>query len=102
MHRSRDMAHAQWLQTHCQWYPMGDVRTHNSRKYDLQTWWRGWWGWSHDPPYMTTDQDRKVKGQGHKDHVAYHQNAITTQQMVVSTSNLVEMFITRGETRDTF
>ena len=25
------MAHAQWLQTHCQWYPKGDVRTHNSR-----------------------------------------------------------------------
>jgi len=22
---------AQWLQTHCQWYHMGDVRTHNSR-----------------------------------------------------------------------
>jgi len=31
-HRSRDMAHAQWLQTHCQLYPMGDVRTRNSRK----------------------------------------------------------------------
>jgi len=30
-HRSRDTAHAQWLQTHCQWYPMGDVRTRNSR-----------------------------------------------------------------------
>jgi len=30
-HRSRDTAHAQWLQTHCQWYPMGDVRTHDSR-----------------------------------------------------------------------
>jgi len=29
-HRTRDMAHAQWLQMHCQWYPMGDVRTHNS------------------------------------------------------------------------
>ena len=29
-HRSRDTAHAQWLRTHCQWYPMGDVRTHNS------------------------------------------------------------------------
>ena len=26
-HRSRDTAHAQWLQTHCQWYPMGDVKT---------------------------------------------------------------------------
>jgi len=31
MYRSRDMAHAQWLQAHCQWYPVGDVRTHNSR-----------------------------------------------------------------------
>jgi len=30
-HRSRDTAHAQWLQTHCQWYLMGDVRPHNSR-----------------------------------------------------------------------
>jgi len=30
-HRSRDTVHAQWLQTHCQWYPMGDVRTYNSR-----------------------------------------------------------------------
>jgi len=30
MHRSRDTAHVQWLQTHCQWYPTGDVRTHNS------------------------------------------------------------------------
>ena len=30
-HRSRDTAHSQWLQKHCQWYPMGDVRTHNSR-----------------------------------------------------------------------
>jgi len=31
MNRSRDTAHAQWLQKHYQWYPMGDVRTHNSR-----------------------------------------------------------------------
>jgi len=23
--------HAHWLRMHCQWYPMGDVRTHNSR-----------------------------------------------------------------------
>jgi len=31
---SRDTVHAQWLQTHCQWYPTGNVRTHrpNSRK----------------------------------------------------------------------
>ena len=26
-------AHAQWLQAHCQWYPLGAVRTHNSRTY---------------------------------------------------------------------
>jgi len=31
MHRSRHTVHVQWLQTHCQWYPMADVRTHNSR-----------------------------------------------------------------------
>ena len=30
-HRSGDTAHAKWLHTHCQWYPMGDVRTYNSR-----------------------------------------------------------------------
>jgi len=30
-HRSRDTALAQWLQTHCQWYPMGDERTYNSK-----------------------------------------------------------------------
>jgi len=30
-YRARDTAHAQWLQTHCQRYPMGDVGTHNSR-----------------------------------------------------------------------
>jgi len=36
MHRSRDTAHAQWLQTHCQWYPTGDVRTHNSRTDSLR------------------------------------------------------------------
>jgi len=29
---SRDMAHVQWLQTHCQWYPMGDVRTYKSTR----------------------------------------------------------------------
>jgi len=28
---TRDNVHAHRLQTHCQWYPMGDVRTHNSR-----------------------------------------------------------------------
>jgi len=57
---SRDTAHARWLQTH--WYPMGDVRTHNSRTdrrriFKLQ---------SRDPPCMTTDQGQKVKSQGHK------------------------------------
>jgi len=30
-HRPRDTAHAQYPQTHCQWYPMGDANTHNSR-----------------------------------------------------------------------
>jgi len=32
MDKSRDTAHAQWLKTQCQWYPKGDVMTHNSRK----------------------------------------------------------------------
>jgi len=65
-HRSRDTAHAQWLQTHCQCYPMGYVRTHNSRtdsRKDLQTWWMDW---PRDPPCTTTDQSQKVKCQGHE------------------------------------
>jgi len=49
-HRSRDTAHAQWLQTHCQWYPMGDVRTYNSR----------------------TDSRRIFKLRGAVDHVTRH------------------------------
>ena len=49
-HRSRDTAHAQWLQTRCQWYSMGDVRTHNSR----------------------TDSHRIFKLGGGTDHVTRH------------------------------
>jgi len=30
MHRSRDTVHVQWLQMHCQCYPMANVRTHSS------------------------------------------------------------------------
>ena len=30
MHRSRDTAHAQWLKTHYQCYPKGDIMSHNS------------------------------------------------------------------------
>jgi len=68
-HRSRDTAHAQWLQTHCQWYPMGDVRTHKSRTDSCKdpTWSMDW---PRDPPCMTTDQGQKVKCQG---HVTYQQ-----------------------------
>ena len=33
MHRSRDTAHAQWLKTHFQCYPMGDIMSHNSGTY---------------------------------------------------------------------
>jgi len=40
-HMSRDTAHAQWFQTHGQWYPMGDVRTHNSRTYSRRMFKRG-------------------------------------------------------------
>jgi len=45
-------AHAQWLQTHCQWYPMGDARTHN----------------------LTTDSRRifKYSGGGGVDHLTRH------------------------------
>jgi len=49
-HRSRDTVHAQWLQTHCQWYPMGDIRTHHSR----------------------TDSRRNFKLSGGIDHVTRH------------------------------
>jgi len=49
-HRSCDTAHAQWLETHCQRYPMGDVRTHN---------WR-------------TDSHRIFKLGGGVDHVIRH------------------------------
>ena len=31
-HRSCDMAHAPCLQTHSQWYPMGNIRTHTAQK----------------------------------------------------------------------
>ena len=49
-HTSCDTAHAQWLQTHCEWYPMGDVRTHSS----------------------TTDGRRIFKLGGGVDHVTRH------------------------------
>jgi len=31
MQESRDMAHTQWLQMHCQWWSMADITTHKSR-----------------------------------------------------------------------
>jgi len=67
-HRSRDMAHAQWLQMHYQWYPMEDVRTHNSRTDSRGIFKLGgpWRGLPRDPPCMTSDQGQKVKGQCHK------------------------------------
>jgi len=51
-----------------QWYPMGDVRTHNSRTDSRRIFKLGgpWRGLPRDPPCMTTDQGQKVKGQGHK------------------------------------
>ena len=61
MHRSRDTAHAQWLQTHCQWYHMGDVRTHNSRM-DSRMIFKLGGGVDHVTCHvMTTDQGQKVK-----------------------------------------
>jgi len=50
MHRSCDTVHAQWQQTHCQWYSMGDVTTHNSQ----------------------TDSYRIFKCGGEVDHVTCH------------------------------
>ena len=49
MHRSRDTAHAQWLKTHFQCYPMRDIMSHNSG----------------------TDKRRIVKLSGGVDHVTY-------------------------------
>jgi len=50
---------------------------------------------------MTTDQGQKVKGHGHKLTLRISSNkAITRQRIVVSTLNLVETFIARGETCD--
>ena len=69
-HRSRDTAHAQWLQTHSQWYPMGDVRTHNSRT-DSRRIFKLGGRVDHNTQCMATQQGQKVKGQkvkgqGHK------------------------------------
>jgi len=50
-HVTRDTAHAPWwLQTHCQWHPVGDVRTHNSRTDSRRIFkhGRGVRGWSRD------------------------------------------------------
>jgi len=67
--RSRDKAHARWLQTHCQWYPMGDVRTRNSRTGSCRIFKLGD-GVNHVTRHvicnMTTDQGQKVKVQGYK------------------------------------
>jgi len=48
------------LQTHCQWYPMGDVRTHSLRT-DSRRIFKLGGGLDH-----VTRQGQKVKGQGHK------------------------------------
>ena len=90
---------SKWPALSCQWYPMGDVGTHNSR----------------------TDSHRIFKLGGGVDNVTRHvwpltevkrlkvkvtrsrissNNAITKQRMVVSTANLVEIVIARGTSRE--
>jgi len=49
-HRSRDTAHAQWLQTHSQWWRMADIATYKSK----------------------TDRHRIFKLGGGIDHVTRH------------------------------
>jgi len=85
MHRSRDTAHAQRLRMHCQWYPVGDVRTHNSRTDSCRIFKLGGGVDYVTCHRMFTDQDHKFK-------VTLRissKNAITRQRMVISTSNLV-------------
>jgi len=51
---------------------------------------------------MTTDQEQNVKDQGHKVSLPISsKNTMARQRMIVSTSNLVEIFIVRGKTYDT-
>jgi len=64
-HRSRDTVHAQWLQTHCQWYPTGDVRTYNSRT-DSRRIFKLGGGIATWPAMYDQWPTLKVKGQGHK------------------------------------
>jgi len=64
--RSRDTAHAQWLQTHCKWYPMGDIRTHNSRTYSRRIFKLGE-GVDHVTCHgWPLTKVKKVKSQSHK------------------------------------
>ena len=92
-HRSHDAAHAQWLQMDCQWYPMGDVRTHNSRTDSCRIFKLGG-GIDH----MTRHVCQKVKVTRSRNVLALSSNnAIISQQVVVSTLNLVETFIAIGE-----
>ena len=65
-HRSRDTAHAQWLHTHCQWYPMGDVRTYNSRTDSRRIFKLGGWIEHVTGHVWPLTEVKMVKGQGHK------------------------------------
>ena len=63
--RSRDTAHAQWLQTPCQWYlrEISELITQKRIAVGSSNLVEGL---KRDPPCMTTAQGQKVKGQGHK------------------------------------
>jgi len=98
-HRSRDMAHAQWLQLHCQWYPTGDVIAHNPRTDSLRV-----FKLCERVDHMIRHvwPLTKVRGQGHTVTKRINsRHAMTGQRMVVLTSNLVDIFVVRYGTRDT-
>jgi len=98
-HRSRDTAHAQWLQTHCQWYRRGDVRTHNLRTDSRRIFKLG-----RGVDHVTRHVQPLTKVKRSKVRVTRSRNVSAAiaynyrQRMIVSTLKLVETFIARGET----
>ena len=81
-HRPRDTAHAQWLQTHYQWYPTGDVRTHNLRT-DSRRIFKLGGGVDHMTRHLSPLT--KVKCQSHK-------NAVTKQRIIIINFSLLKIF----------
>jgi len=89
--------HAQWLQTHCPWYPIWEMS-------ELITQGRIGVGTSNSVKGLNMyDHWSRSKGprSSSQGHLTYQQQERYRQRMVVSTSNLVEIFTVRGETCDT-